>query len=211
MRLLGADPNPVGRLMPWIVALIVLLAIGGAAVWGRQQDTARRVAEARADAAEAQLVSLQASVTAIVRAQAATATAVAASANQPENSLRNALDLVMETYREPTDAHLAALQAAFDPPALNVERPEAEHLLSGGTRLGGQSGYQLAVLGNSTQGDRAQIQTREMWVYDEIDAQGRRSRCVRQETEQTYTMRRAQAGWIVADIQLTSPGPTRDC
>jgi hypothetical protein len=198
--------------MPWFVALLVLGLVAGAAIWTRQQDNARRAAEVRADAAEVELAALQASVTAIVRAQAATATAVASAANQPEVSLRNSLDLVLEAYKDPSDAHLAALQAAFDPPALNVERPEAEHLISGGTHLGGQSMYDLQVLSTTPQGaDRLQIATREQWVYDEVDAQNRRSRCLRQETEQTYTLRRAQAGWVVADIQLTSPGPPRDC
>jgi len=201
----------VSRLMPWLVAVLVVVVVGGATVWGRQQDTARRAAEGRADEAEAALASLQASVTAVARAQAATATAVAAAASQPEVSLRNSLDLVLEAYKDPSAAHLAALQAAFDPPALNVERPEAEHLISGGTHLGGQSAYDLEVLGTTAQGDRTQIQTREQWVYDEVDAQNRRSRCIRQETEQTYTLRRAQAAWIVADVQLTSPGPPRDC
>jgi hypothetical protein len=59
--------------------------------------------------------------------------------------------------------------------------------------------------------DRVQIQTREQWVYDEVDAQNRRSRCVREETEQTYTLRRAPAGWIVADIALSGAGRRSDC
>jgi hypothetical protein len=151
-------------------------------------------------------------VTAIVRAQAATATAVAAAASQPEVSLRNALDLVLQAYKDPSDARLNALQAAFDPPALAIERPEAEHLISGGTHLGGQSAYEIQSLQTLEQtDDRAQIQTREQWVYDEVDAQNRRSRCVREETEQTYTLRRAPAGWIVADVSLTGPGRRSDC
>src|SRR5919199_3882690 len=200
------------RLMPWVVALVFFLVIGGAAMWGRQQDTARRVAEARAEALEAEVAGLQVTVTAIVRAQAATATAVAAAANQPEISLRNALDLVLQAYREPSDARLSALQAAFDPPALSIERPEAEHLISGGTHLGGQSEYQILSMQTMEQDDqRAEIRTREQWVYDELDAQNRRSRCVREETEQTYPLRRAPAGWLVADISLNGAGRRSDC
>jgi translation initiation factor 2B subunit (eIF-2B alpha/beta/delta family) len=200
------------RLMPWVVGLVFFLVIGGAAIWGRQQDSARRVAEARAEALEAEVAGLQVTVTAIVRAQAATATAVAVAANQPEVSLRNALDLVLQAYKEPSDARLNALQAAFDPPALSIERPEAEHLISGGTHLGGQSAYQILSMQMTEQDDdRVQIQTREQWLYDEVDAQNRRSRCVREETEQTYTMRRAPAGWVVADVSLSGAGRRSDC
>jgi glycine cleavage system regulatory protein len=202
----------VRRLVPWVIALVFFLVIGGAAVWGRKQDSARRVAEARAAALEAEVAGLQVTVTAIVRAQAATATAVAVATNLPEVSLRNALDLVLEAYKEPSDARLTALQAAFDPPALSVERPEAEHLISGGTHLGGQSSYQILSMQTLEQGDdRAEIRTREQWVYDELDAQNRRSRCVREETEQTYTLRRAPAGWLVADISLNGAGRRSDC
>jgi hypothetical protein len=154
---------------------------------------------------------LQASLTAVVRAQAASATALA-QASQPETALRNALNLVLQAYREPTEAHLTALQAAFDPPALNIERPEAEHLISAGTHLGGQSGYQMQVTSTTPQGaDRTQIETREQWIYDEVDAQDRRARCVHEETEQTYTLRRTPSGWIVADITLSGAGRRSDC
>jgi hypothetical protein len=194
------------------VALAVFFVVGGAAVWGRQQEAARRGAEGRAEALQSQVVSLEASMTALVRAQAATASALAVAANEPEASLRSALDLVLEAYRDPSEAHLAALQAAFDPPALSVERPEAEHLISGGTHLGGQSDYTVLNVQASQQGsDRVQIQTREQWVYDEVDAENHRSRCVREETEQTYTLRRAPGGWVVADIALSGPGRRSDC
>ena len=200
------------RLMPWVVTLVFFLVIGGAALWGRQQDTGRRVAEARADALEAEVAGLQVTVTAIVRAQAATATAVAVAANLPEVSLRNALDLVLQAYKDPSDARLNALQAAFDAPALSIERPEAEHLISGGTHLGGQSAYEILSMQTNDQAeDHAEIQTREEWIYDEVDAQNRRSRCVREETEQTYTLRRAPAGWIVADVSLSGAGRRSEC
>ena len=212
MRLFGTGPGPFRRVLPWLVALIVLVGIGGATILFRQQETARRAAEGRAEAAEAQVAALQASLTAVVRTQAAASATALAQASQPETALQNALNLVLEAYRQPSEAHLAALQAAFDPPALNVERPEAEHLISGGTHLGGQSAYEMQVISTTPQGpDRVQIQTREQWVYDEVDAQNRRSRCVREETEQTYTLRRAPAGWIVADIALSGAGRRSDC
>jgi hypothetical protein len=119
---------------------------------------------------------------------------------------------VFQAYKDPSVARLSAVQAAFDPPALDIERREAEYLISGQLHLGGQSGYDLLSIRTTEQtADRAEIQTREQWVYEELDSQNRRSRCVRQETEQTYTMRRAPAGWVVADIALNGAGRRSDC
>ena len=76
MRVLGAEPRPWRRLVPWFAVLVVLALAGGLTIWARQQDTARRVAETRADAAEERLAQAEASLTAIARTSAAaTATA----------------------------------------------------------------------------------------------------------------------------------------
>ena len=212
MRLLGAEPGPLRRLVPWIVALIVLVIVGGATIWARQQDAARRAAEGRAEAAEAELASVQASLTAVLRANAATATALAQANQQPQVALQHALDLVMEAYKDPSDARLRALSDAFSPAALNVERFEAEHLISGGTHLGGSSGYTLQVLSTTPKPpDQAEVRTREEWTYDELDAQNRRSRCVREESDQTYTLRKVSGGWLVDAIQLGGPTRRTDC
>ena len=48
----GAEPGPLRRLMPWVVALGMLAVIAGVVLWARQQDAARRLAEGRADVAE---------------------------------------------------------------------------------------------------------------------------------------------------------------
>src|SRR4051812_1546506 len=106
MRVLGAEPSPFRRLLPWFFVLLVLALAVALTVWARQQDTARRAAEVRADTAEARLVAAEASLTAISRtSSAATATALA-EANQPEASLKRALDLVFEAYKEPTEGRL---------------------------------------------------------------------------------------------------------
>src|SRR5438045_2195901 len=103
MRVLGAEPRPWRRLVPWLVVLLVLALAGGLTIWARQQDTARRAAEARADAAEARVVQAEASLTAISRVIAAATATAQAEANQPETALRRALDLVFEAYKEPNE------------------------------------------------------------------------------------------------------------
>jgi hypothetical protein len=56
-----------------------------------------------------------------------------------------------------------------------------------------------------------QIRTRERWTYDEVDEQNRPSRCVREESEQTYTLRQVPAGWLVDDVTLSGPSRRTDC
>jgi hypothetical protein len=212
MRVFGSQPSALRRLLPWLVALVVLAIIGGLTLWARQQETARRLAETRAEMAELQLARAEASLTAIaVTSAAATATALA-EANRPEMSLRRALDLVFEAYKDPTEGRLRALQAAFGPDALNFLRVEAEHLISAGTHLAGASPYEMEILSSNASGpDQVQIRTRELWTYDEVDDQNRRTRCVREESEQTYTLRRLAAGWLVDDVALSGPTRRSDC
>src|SRR3954447_14212872 len=197
MRVLGAEPSPWRRFVPWLVVLIVLVGAGGLTLWARQQDTARRVAEARADGAETRLADAEAQLTAIAHTSAAATATALAEANQPEAALRRALDLVYEAYKDPTEGRLRALSAAFSPEALSFERTEAEHLISAGTHLAGSTPYELQVLSTSNNGpDQTQIRTREIWVYDEVDEQNRRARCVREESEQTYALKRMPSGWL---------------
>src|SRR5690242_12650717 len=105
MRVAGVEPSPLRRVFPFLVALVVACALVGVALWARQQDSARRVAEDRADLAEARLVAAEASLTAVTNRAAivaATASAVASSTNEPEMALRRSLDLVYEAYKDPT-------------------------------------------------------------------------------------------------------------
>jgi hypothetical protein len=212
MRVLGQEPGPWRRLVPWLVVLVVLALAGGLTIWARQQDTARRVAETRADAAEERLVLAEASLTAIAHTSA-TATAVAAAeANQPEAALKRALDLVFQAYKDPTEGRLRALSAAFSPEALSFERGEAEHLISAGTHLAGATPFEVQILSSSNTGpDQTQIRTREIWTYDEVDEQNRRSRCVREESEQTYGMKRVAGGWLVDKVDLSGTTRRSDC
>jgi hypothetical protein len=212
MRVGGAEPNPWRRLVPWLAVLVVLALAGGLTIWARQEDTARRVAEARADAAEARLVAAEASLTAIAHTSAAATATAAAEANQPEAALRRALDLVFQAYKDPTEGRLRALSAAFGPEALSFERAEAEHLISAGTHLAGATPFELQILSSSNLGpDQTQIRTREVWTYDEVDDQNRRSRCVRDESEQTYTMKRVAGGWLVDKVELSGTTRRTDC
>ncbi len=212
MRVLGSEPGPWRRFMPWLVVLIVLGVAASVAVFARQQDTARRVAETRADAAEARLAQAEASLTAIAHTSAAATATAVAEANQPEAALKRALDLVFEAYKDPSEGRLRALSAAFSPEALSFERGEAEHLISAGTHLAGGTPYELQILSTSANSpDETQIRTREIWVYDEVDEQNRRSRCVREESEQTYTMKRMPSGWLVDAVQLSGTTRRTDC
>ncbi len=197
MRLVPAEPGPLRRLIPWLVAVGLLAVIAGVTFWARQQDAARRLAEGRAEAAEARLVGAEATLTAIARTSAAATATAFAESNLPEAALRRALDLVFEAYKDPSEGRLKALTDAFSPDALSFERTEAEHLISGGMHLVGNTPYDMVVL-STTPGaaDQTEIKTRETWTYDEVDAQNRRIRCLREESEQTYTLHRVAAGWL---------------
>src|ERR1700694_3500035 len=204
MRLVGAEPNPLRRWMAWLVALGMLAVVVGLTVYARQQDAARRVAEVRADTAETQLAVAQASLTTIARTSAAATATAQAESNLPEAALRRALDLVFEAYKDPSDGKLRALSDAFSPDALSFERTEAEHLLSGGLHLTGGTLYVMDVLSNTPKSaDESEIATHEIWTYDEVDAQNRSTRCVREESEQTYTLRRVGADFLIQSVQLT--------
>jgi hypothetical protein len=212
MRLMGPEPRLLGRLIPWIVSLLVLVAFGALAYWARQQDVARTAAETRADAAETQLVAAQASLTAITRSIAAATATAQAEANQPQIALRRALDLVFAAYKDPSEGRLQALSAAFSPDALSFERTEAEHLISGGLHLGGATPYQLDIVSTTPRSpDQTEIATHEVWTYDEYDSQNRKTRCVREESDQTYTMERVPSGWMVQDVQLSGTPHRTDC
>src|SRR5438105_1665263 len=175
MRLLGGEPGLLRRVGPWLLALGVLVILGGLAYWGRQQDIARRVAEGRADVAEAQLAVAEASLTAIARTSAAQTATATAQANQPEVALRRALDLVFAAYKDPNEGRLQALSAAFSPDALSFERGEAEHLISGALHLGGATPYEVQIVSTTpTAPDQTQIKTHEIWTYDELDADNRK-------------------------------------
>jgi hypothetical protein len=50
-----------------------------------------------------------------------------------------------------------------------------------------------------------------VWTYDEVDEQNRRSRCVREESEQTYTMKRVAGGWLVDKVDLSGTTRRTDC
>jgi hypothetical protein len=212
MRVAGVEPNPLRRVLPFIVALIVLGAFAVLAFWARQQDSARRLAEDRADLAETKLVAAEASMTAMSRVAAAATAAAAVAQNEPEMALRRSLDLVFEAYKDPSEGKLKALTDAFSTDALSFERTEAEHLISGGMHLAGGTPYELTVLSASPAGSGDTLMaTHEVWTYDEVDAQERHVRCVREESEQSYTLRRIAAGWRVEDITLSGSPHRTDC
>jgi hypothetical protein len=212
MRVAGGDPSPLRRLVPLLTIVILLGALVGIALWARQQDAARRVAENRADVAEARLVAAEASLTAISRLNAAATATASAVVNAPELALRRALDLVFEAYKDPSDAKLRALSDAFSPDALSFERTEAEHLISGGLHLAGATPYQLDVVSTSpTDKGDMQVTTHEVWTYDEVDDQNHRVRCVVETSDQTYDLHRVSAGWIVQDVNLTGASHRADC
>lgn len=212
MRVAGVEPNPLRRVLPLIGVLFLLGAVVGLVLWARQQDAARRLAENRADLAETRLVAAEASLTAMARVAAAATATAAASNSEPELALRRSLDLVFEAYKDPSEGKLKALSDAFSADALSFERTEAEHLISGGLHLAGGSPYDLTVLASSVgpTGDTT-INTHEVWTYDEVDGQQRHVRCVREDSDQAYTLRRIAAGWRVEDITLSGTPHRTDC
>ena len=212
MRVAGVEPSPLRRLIPLILLLILLGAVVAIVMWARQQQAARLAAEDRATLAETRLASAEASLTAVARVSAAATATAAAGTNQPELALRRSLDLVFEAYKDPSEAKLKALTDAFSTDALGFERTEAEHLISGGLHLAGATPYELTVLSSSPgpSGDTL-ITTREVWTYDEVDGDERHVRCVREESEQAYTLRRIAAGWRVEDITLSGTPHRMDC
>ncbi|GAC1315337.1 MAG: hypothetical protein NVSMB2_06680 [Chloroflexota bacterium] len=212
MRLVGNEPGRLRRWIPWFVVLGLLAILVGLTVWARQKDVALVQAEGRATTAELRLAQAEASLTTIARTSAAaTATAVAVS-NAPEIALRHALDLVFEAYKDPSEGKLRALSDAFSPDALSFERTEAEHLLSGGLHLVGATPYDLTVLSTTPRSaTETEIKTREIWTYDEVDSQNRKTRCVSEESEQTYVLARVAAGWLIQDVQLSGTARRKDC
>jgi hypothetical protein len=212
MRVAGVEPNPLRRVFPLIVVLLLLGAMLAIALWGRQQQAARQVAEDRADVAETRLVAAEASLTAIARVSAAATATATAENNEPELALRRSLDLVFEAYKDPSEGKLKALTDAFSADALSFERGEAEHLISGGLHLAGSTPYELDVLSNAPgQNGDVLIATHEVWTYDEVDSQERHVRCVQEESDQAYTLRRIAAGWRVEDITLNGTPHRADC
>jgi hypothetical protein len=212
MRVAGVEPNPLRRLFPLMLALALLGGMAAVLLWARQQEAARHVAEDRADIAEARLVDAEASLTAIARVSAAATATAAAASNEPEQALRRSLDLVFEAYKDPSEGKLKALTDAFSTDALSFERTEAEHLISGGLHLAGGTPYQLDVL-STAPGDSGDtiIATHEVWTYDEVDGQERHVRCVREESDQSYTLRHIAAGWRIEDITLSGSPHRTDC
>jgi hypothetical protein len=196
-----------------LIGIIALLGgVIGAVLWVRQEEVARRVAENRAEVAEGRLVAAEASLTAMARVSAAATATASAASNEPEQALRRSLDLVFEAYKDPSEGKLKALTDAFSADALSFERTEAEHLISGGLHLEGGTPYQLDILSTSAGGSGdTVIATHEIWTYDEVDNDGRRIRCVREESEQSYTLRRVAADWRVEDINLTGTPRRADC
>jgi hypothetical protein len=212
MRLVGAEPSPLRRWIAWLVALGMLAVVVGLSFYARQQDAARRIAEGRADAAETQLAVAQASLTAIARTSAAATATALAESNLPEAALHRALDLVFEAYKDPSDGKLRALSDAFSPDALSFERTEAEHLLSGALHLAGGTPYEMTVLSTAPKNaDETEISTHEVWTYDEVDTQNRNTRCVREESEQTYTLKRVGASYLIQTVSLSGTTKRSQC
>jgi hypothetical protein len=190
--------------LPVWIALLAVGALVAVVIWANQRELAFQASEARASQAETRAATAEAAVALQAQLQAATATALAY-ASSPAAAVDRSLSVALAADREPSDERLRALSDAFAPPALAVIRPEVEHLLSGGLHLGGDSNYDLQVLGTEYPAPQeAQVHTRERWVYDERNASDQRARCLVETSEQTYTLQRAGAEWQVADVDLAS-------
>ena len=203
MRLWGSQPSLFQRMLPWLATLIVLAVLVAGAFLMRQQQESLLVAQGRASAAEVQLTEVSATLTAVVRAQTSASATALAIANDPKSAVERALGLVYLAYQEPTDAHARALADAFSPGALAVFQPEFAHLQSEQLHLGGSSAFAVNVLSSTpTSTDQVEVGTQEQWTYDELNASDARVRCLREDSEQTYTLRRVAGGWLVDQVQL---------
>jgi hypothetical protein len=213
MRPAGSNPGRLSRLSVWLFVLIVLWSIGGLVVWSFQQESARRTAEVRADAAETQVALLRAELADLTSTQAVASATAAAEANAPAVALQRALAMVFEAYKDPIEPKLTVLRDVLSPSAMAFARPEAEHLVSGGMHLGGESRYEVEILSQTqTSPETVEFRTRENWTYDELDAQNRRLRCVREQSEQIYLLRRTNTGaWMVDDIDLSGTTRRNEC
>ena len=89
---------------------------------------------------------------------------------------------------------------------------EAEHLLSGALHLAGSAPYEMTVLSSTAKSpEETEIATHEVWTYDEIDGQNRSTRCVREESDQTYTLRRVGANFLIQGVSLSGTTKRSQC
>jgi hypothetical protein len=160
---------------------------------------------------EAQLAQTHAQLTAIVQAQAEASATAFAHSNEPVPFLQRALSLVFDAYRAPSETSIRVLGEVFTQSALMVFSPEAEHLVTSGLRLGGDSTFSMEPISVTPRGpDRVELRTRETWVYDRRDPEGRRHRCIQEDGELTYVLRRAGTSWIIEEVELGTSRRT-DC
>jgi type II secretory pathway pseudopilin PulG len=189
---------------PWWITLVAVLLLAAMVVWANQREAALRASDARANQAEARAEIAEALVTAQAQAQVATATALAQS-RSPAAAVDRSLSVLLAAERDPSDERLRALNDTFGPAALEVVRPEVEHLLSGGLHLSPGSVYEFSVVASdSPSPDQAEVRTRERWTYDERTADDQRARCLVEISEQLYRLRRAGSDWQIADIHLAT-------
>jgi hypothetical protein len=189
---------------PWWITLVAVLLLAAMVVWANQREAALRASDARASQAEARAEIAEALVTAQAQAQVATATALAQS-RSPAAAVDRSLSVLLAAERDPSDERLRALNDTFGPAALEVVRPEVEHLLSGGLHLSPGSVYEFSVVASdSSAPDQAEVRTRERWTYDERTADDKRARCLVEISEQLYRLRRTGSDWQIADIHLAT-------
>lgn len=189
---------------PWWITLVAVLLLAAMVVWANQREAALRASDARANQAEARAEIAEALVTAQAQAQVATATALAQS-RSPAAAVDRSLSVLLAAERDPSDERLRALNDTFGPAALEVVRPEVEHLLSGGLHLSPGSVYEFNVVASDSPApDQAEVRTRERWTYDERTADDQRARCLVEISEQLYRLRRAGSDWQIADIHLAT-------
>ena len=189
---------------PWWITLVAVLLLAAMVVWANQREAALRASDARANQAEARAEIAEALVTAQAQAQVATATALAQS-RSPAAAVDRSLSVLLAAERDPSDERLRALNDTFGPAALEVVRPEVEHLLSGGLHLSPGSVYEFNVVASDSPApDQAEVRTRERWTYDERTADDTRARCLVEISEQLYRLRRAGSDWQIADIHLAT-------
>jgi hypothetical protein len=180
----------------------------------RLAEAALQPAVATAGAAEARAARAEASLTAISQARqaevSATATA-AAKGDEPQRALERILGQLFAVFQDPSGPGYDQLSHVFSENALQTVRPEADFLRGNGRHLGGVSTFNVdASPPQPIALDRAQIRTKERWVYDERNDADQRERCFVEDSDQMYVMVLNGQAWTVDNIQLGATSRT-DC
>jgi hypothetical protein len=193
-----------------LAAALALLFLAGRLVTDLRERL--QLAEGRAAAAESALGTATTQAATAIAALATSTAAPRARVDEARAAVEQILATTLEAYRDPSPERVAAVTQLYAPQPLSEITPEIDRLRSQGLHLGGRSGYQLEIPSADTLGeDRALVRTRELWTYDELNAQDETVRCVQETYTASYLMQRQQDTWRIEELRLEEPTSRQDC